>query len=124
MAPPALQLSSTENNDSSISLQWEKLPTDIERLEVIRYVETNSSEELIASITNQASTSYIDKEVPFSGEINYYIRYYNSAGHSRISNTVTNQGSPILNIQPLQAEIHESKPLIYIKASESKIIVF
>ncbi|MEP2278757.1 hypothetical protein [Maribacter sp.] len=125
LAPPLLQLSSTKNSDSSISLNWGQLPSDIEKLEIIRYSESQFyAHELVTTITDQGTTFYKDEAVPFSSEVNYYIKYYNSSGYSRESNTVTNEGASIFNIQPLQAEIHNTKPLIYIRTPDQKILVF
>ncbi|NAS10528.1 hypothetical protein [Poritiphilus flavus] len=123
LSPPEVELVSVKNNDGTISLDWGSLPQDIERIEIIRYVGQGSyTEETIAVFTDNITT-YIDHTVPFAESVSYYIKYFNNTGRSRISNTVTEEGAPIFNFQPIQAEIHWSRSLIYIKTPNNKIVV-
>ncbi|WP_397446139.1 hypothetical protein [Polaribacter sp. R77954] len=91
LAPNSITLLSAVKNQGKIDLEWEKYSnSDFLKYEVYR---TNAdcnleNSQLLTTITNSETTSFIDELAPFEFKVCYYVKIINSENNSRNSNTI------------------------------------
>ncbi|PXY02280.1 hypothetical protein DF185_06430 [Marinifilum breve] len=120
LAPKSIDLEVEKLADHSAKLKWSNLDHEVVKMELYRSIPGQYNSELVTSITNFSSNEFIDTKVPFAEKLSYYAVLYNKENYERTSNWVETTGTPTFLNSIQQAELHPSKPIIYM-LSDNKI---
>jgi hypothetical protein len=115
LSPKSLNISLTQDADYNVSISWNAPIKEVSSLQVYRSTKEYNSETLIGTLSG-SQTSFIDKLVPFSDSVFYYVKSYNSDGYSSKSNVVKSRGIPVFNINAVQAEMLANGSIIYLRS--------
>jgi hypothetical protein len=119
LSPKSITLYPPVKNKTKVVLSWSKIDgQSFNKYEIFRTNGdgTSQNNELIASINDVNTVSFVDENPPLKYQVGYYVRVTNAEGYARSSNEelVELPAGPIFNFTASDMLNHPSEPFIYL----------
>ena len=128
LAPKAITLNTPATSNGEVTLNWSKSDApDFKEYRVYRADKDcdEYSKELVATVQNAGTTSFVDKSPPFTTKACYFVEITTTAQLTKRSNqqTVDFPGGTFLDFYVKDAVLHPTKPWVYLSAPQKQRVV-